>query len=280
MNRTPWVVTGFAWAPRDSCSLWVSCSRSTQAPRTRAWSPRESSSRGSPRPRGTPPTSARRATRQQDLARLRELALEGARVGPGSPRRHGDDLPARARGRGPANAGLGCRGSRVSRPRRSRGLSVSSASDTIADDMRPVREAVYTGDIDRSGTPSPSTTPRAASRSCSTIRAARQRGIAPRAQPPHSAASRSSLEAQGRAGTEPCTVLVAPGSIVKAASGFQDTAPIQARFLDVTPAGRTEQPATICCAAIHSNDPRSTSPRGITRHDVRASAASPPPPSA
>jgi hypothetical protein len=74
------------------------------------------------------------------------------------------------------------------------------------------------------------------------------------------------LEATGDV-TKPCTVLVAPGSIVKAGrSGDQDTAPIQARFLKITPNTRAEATATICCAQIHSNDPRGGGAKGLTRH--------------
>ena len=74
------------------------------------------------------------------------------------------------------------------------------------------------------------------------------------------------LETTGEV-TQPCTVLVAPGSIVKAGrSGDQDTAPIQARFLKITPTNRAEATATICCAQIHSNDPRGGGAKGLTRH--------------
>jgi hypothetical protein len=76
------------------------------------------------------------------------------------------------------------------------------------------------------------------------------------------------LEASASDSTDPCTVLVAPGAIVKSGSdGDQDTAPIQARFIHVGPQEKTSQAsADICCAQIHQHDPRGRQSRGITSH--------------
>jgi hypothetical protein len=61
---------------------------------------------------------------------------------------------------------------------------------------------------------------------------------------------------------------VAPGAIVKSGrDGDQDTAPIQARFIHVGPKQKkAEADATICCAQIHSEDPRGVPSRGLTTH--------------
>jgi hypothetical protein len=76
-----------------------------------------------------------------------------------------------------------------------------------------------------------------------------------------------SLEAQAAEGIEPCTVLVPPGAVVKAGDdGDQDTTPLQARFIHVGPYERKQAEAEICCAQIHSNDPRHHRPAGLTMH--------------
>jgi hypothetical protein len=154
-------------------------------------------------------------------------------------------------------------------PAEAASLALDAPNDTIADDLRPVREAVLTGDLDaiRSAVAKHNvggSTPIVLSDDPELAR----RGITLRARYNRFAADFAvTLEATGGATTEPCTVLVAPGAIVKAGrSGDQDTAPIQARFLDVKARTRTQSPASICCAQIHSNDPRAASPKGLVRH--------------
>lgn len=151
-------------------------------------------------------------------------------------------------------------------------LAVDTPATTIADGMRPVREAVLTGDIEQIRTAvarhnENAQVPIVLSDDAELGR----RGIQLRARyNRHDPVFSVTLEASAASSTERCVVLVAPGSIVKASSGYQDTAPIQARFIEVRPSARAEAPATICCAGIHSDDPRPTTPKGIVRHpDVR-----------
>lgn len=77
------------------------------------------------------------------------------------------------------------------------------------------------------------------------------------------------LQAEAGDEGEACTVLVAPGAIVKSGGdGYQDTAPIQARFIRVGPKQRkAEADATICCAQIHSEDPRALPSKGLATHE-------------
>ncbi len=96
-----------------------------------------------------------------------------------------------------------------------------------------------------------------------------RRGIAVRARWPRNGGSRFAVSIDVQAGdsVEPCTVLVAPGALVKAGDdGEQDTTPIQARFIHVGPAERSQADAEICCAQIHSQDPRGHEPAGLTSH--------------
>jgi len=96
-----------------------------------------------------------------------------------------------------------------------------------------------------------------------------RRGIAVRARWPRHGGSRFAVSIDVQAGdsVEPCTVLVAPGALVKAGDdGEQDTTPIQARFIHVGPYERSQADAEICCAQIHSQDPRGHEPAGLTSH--------------
>ena len=95
-----------------------------------------------------------------------------------------------------------------------------------------------------------------------------KRGIALRARWDHAASFGVVLQAHAPDATEPCTILVAPGAIVKSGGdGYQDTAPIQARFIHIAPREpNAEATANICCAQIHSEDPRALPARGLTSH--------------
>ncbi len=94
-----------------------------------------------------------------------------------------------------------------------------------------------------------------------------KRGITVRSRWDRSRSFGVVLEASATDQTDPCTVLVAPGAIVKSGSdGDQDTAPIQARFIHVGPKEKATASADICCAQIHQHDPRGKQSRGITSH--------------
>ncbi len=76
------------------------------------------------------------------------------------------------------------------------------------------------------------------------------------------------LQTEAGDDVRPCTVLVPPGAIVKSGGdGYQDTAPIQARFMRIGPDKRKVQAdANIVCAQIHSEDPRALPSRGLATH--------------